>query len=366
MFRVLFTINNLRTAGMKFVIADLVERLDRSRFAPAVAVNQLTDSPLERRLKEACPIYHCSLRVPRRPRVLFPFRLWRVASQLRGVADVAHSFDYASDWSEGKAMQLAGIPWVAEKTNLLWDPVKWRRKCSLARRIVCLSEAQRGQMTEYQDKVEVIPTGIDVNRFAGAEPFEREVFGLGAGDLVLVCVAHLIEVKGHRELIRAFREVHGEHPTLKLVLAGEGESHYADELHKMVESLGLMDHVRFLGKVDDVPRLLKMADGKILPTRNSARREGFGAAIVEAMAASLPVIATRSGGPEEIVIPDQTGWLVDAEGEAPMVEAMKEFCASPEKRTTYGRAGFVRAAREYSVELMVERLGRVYESVAAL
>lgn len=351
---------------MKFVIADLVERLDPSRFAPAVAVNQLTDSPLERRLKARCPIYHCALRVPRRPRLLFPFRLWRVASQLKGVADVAHSFDYASDWSEGKAMQLAGIPWVAEKTNLLWDPVKWRRKCVLAKRIVCLSEAQRVQMSGYEDKLEVIPTGIDIDRFASAEPFEREVFGLKASDLVLVCVAHLIEVKGHRELIGAFREVRREHPELKLVLAGEGEPDYTAELSRLVDSLELTDHVRFLGRVDDVPRLLKMADGKILPTRNSARREGFGAAIVEAMAASLPVIATRSGGPEEIVVPDQTGWLVDAEGEAPLVEAMKDFCASAEKRSAYGQAGFARAAREYSVELMVERLGRVYESVAAL
>lgn len=361
--KVLYTINNLNTAGMKLVLADLVMRLDRFRFVPMVAVNSKTGSPLERTLEEICGVVQIPLRIPRRPRFAFPFNVWRTVRRLRGAADIAHSFDYASDWTEGLAMRLAGIPWIMVKTNLFWDERKWWLKCAVAHKIVCLSHAQVQVMKRWAHKITVIPTGVDVEKFRNAKPARRKQYGLSDSDMVLVSVAHLVPVKGHPELIRALAMVRDELPHLKLLLIGDGEPDYVQELKNLVKHLGLQGRVIFGGKSDNVPSILKMCDGKVLATRNEGRREAFGAALVEAMAAGLPVIATKSGGPEEIVVNGETGWLVDAGKPEALAEAIRDFYNNPQKRQRFGQAGLQRAQKLYDVNLMVQRYEALYVEV---
>jgi len=357
--RVLYTINNLNTAGMKLVVADLVKRLDRSKFVPIVVVNKKTNSSLERELENICEVIQIPLRIPRRPRFAFPLSVLKTVKQLRGLADIAHSFDYSSDWTEGLAMKLAGIPWGVVKTNLFWDERKWWLKCALAHKIVCLSQAQVQVMKRWVHKITVIPTGVDIEKFQNAQPARREQFGLNSSDIVLVSVAHLVPVKGHPDLIRAFAIVKNELPNLKLLLIGDGEPDYVCELKNLVTHLGLKGRVIFGGKSDHVPSILKMCDGKIL----ASQKEAFGAALVEAMAASLPVIATRSGGPEEIVVDGETGWLVNAGDPEALAEAIRDFYNNPQKRHRFGQAGFERAQKLYNVDLMVQRYEALYAEV---
>lgn len=362
--RILYTINNLNTAGMKYVIADLVRDLDRARFTPLIGVGQKTGSALELELERLCPVIELPLRIPRRPRHLLLPRLLKAARRLRGIADLAHSFDYASDWTEGMAMRLAGVPWVAEKTNLNWDEGRWWLRSFLASKIVCLSQSQLSLMPRWAGKSVIIPTGVALERFVDAEPLPREELGMGKDDVLVASIAHLVPVKGHVELIRAMAAVADELPRLKLLLAGEGSSEFVRELREQVASSGLKGRVLFLGSKSSIPALLKACDGKILATRNEGRREAFGAALVEAMAAGLPVIATRSGGPEDIVKEGQTGWLVDAEGWEPLAQALRELYVDEARRRRFGQAGLLRAQRLYDKALMARRYEEVYESVA--
>jgi glycosyltransferase involved in cell wall biosynthesis len=305
-------------------------------------------------LSKQADLHEIPLRIPRRSRLGFPARLLSTAMRLRGLADCAYSLDYVSDWTEGAAMRLAGIPWVVMKTNLTWDEQSWRWRCALARRIVCLSKAQLDLLASWREKLVLIPTGVDLPRFSGAAPASREMFGLRAEDLVLISVAHLVPVKGHMELIRAVGELRGRHPHLRLLLAGEGDADYTQQLKA---------HAAACGADGRVPALLRMCDAKILATRNVARREGFGAALVEAMAAGLPVIATRSGGPEDVVVPGETGWLVEAEGVAPLVNAIEELCADPDRARRMGVTAQERARALYPRELMIERYQDVFAAV---
>lgn len=84
-------------------------------------------------------------------------------------------------------------------------------------------------------------------------------------------------------------------------------------------------------KSNNVPSILKMSDGKILATRNEGRKKAFGTALVEAMVARLPAVATKSGGPEEIVVNNVIGWLVDANNPEALAVAMREFYKSPKR-----------------------------------
>ncbi len=364
--RVLYTINNLATAGMKHVVADLVSGIDRSLFEPLVGVGCRTGSALESELERRCEVLEIPAKTPRLPRRHFLARLRETADRLRDVADIAHSFDYASDWTEGLAMRMAGVPWIAEKTNLSWDGRRWWLRSCLARRIVCLSTAQQRVMRAWRAKTVLVPTGVDVQRFADAAPVERGALSAEADDVLLACVAHLVPVKGHVELLRAMAAVAEDLPRLRLVLVGEGSVAHTNRLRRLADDIGNGDRVLFLGARRNVASVLKACDGKVLATRDEGRREAFGAALVEAMAAGLPVIATRSGGPEDIVVPGETGWLVDASGWEPLALALREFYADADRRALYGINGQKRARSLYGRDLMTRRYEDLYASVLGL
>jgi glycosyltransferase involved in cell wall biosynthesis len=361
--RILYTINNLNTAGSKYVLADLVRSIDKDRFEPVVAVSKKTGTSLERDLERHAEIHELSCRVSQENWFRFPVQLRRAVRRLRGFADLAQSFDYSSDWSEGLAMRLAGIPWVAVKTNLSWNARRWKLRCSFAKRIVCLSNSQMNLLRSYREKTHLIPVGVAHDAFANATPASREEFGFSDDDVILVSVAHLVPVKGHSDLVRAFLQIHHRLPRLRLLLVGEGDAAYERELRHVGTAKEMCGKIVFAGRREDVPALLKMSDGKILATRDSGRREAFGTAIVQAMHSGLPVIATRSGGPEDIVIHGETGWLVSAEGEVPLAVAMEEFYGDRDRRLRYGAAGQRRAAALYGRDLMVERYHALYEGI---
>lgn len=364
--RILYTINNLHTAGMKLVVADLVRHLDRTQFTPLIAVGQKTRSSLEQELENICQIIQLPLRVSRRPKHLLLPRLLNSARQLRRVADLAHSFDYASDWTEGLAMKIAGVPWVAEKTNLAWNERRWWLRSFLAARIVCLSRAQMSMMSRWSRKITMIPTGVELEKFASAKPLSRQNIGADETDILVASVAHLVPVKGHVDLIRAVAAVAGDLPKLKLLLAGQGEKTYVNDLKNLASSLGLTSRIIFLGPDTNVPALLKACDGKILATRNEGRREAFGAVLVEAMAAGLPVVSTKSGGPQDIVIDGETGWLVEAVGWEPLAQALRELYVDANRRRAYGLAGLHRARMLFNGQLMTRRYENVYKSVMGI
>src|SRR6185436_154500 len=102
-----------------------------------------TGSELEQQLASRFPLLNIKLKPARRPVTGYAKGIWSATQELKKYKiDIAHSFDYASDFSEGLVMKLAGVPWVAEKTNLSYEKNLWRRRLKLASHIVVLSNAQ--------------------------------------------------------------------------------------------------------------------------------------------------------------------------------------------------------------------------------
>lgn len=363
MIRLLLTINNLNTAGMKFVLSDIVKNIDKSRFEPMIGVNKLSGSALEKEMQAICPVLKLPLRVKFKPLWKFPVRFWKTSRRLKGLADIVHSFDYSSDWTEAWAMKMAGIPFVAEKTNLIYNNKKWAPKLRAATHVICLSREQEKQLIDYGKKVTCIPTGIDLQGFSQALPAKRSDYGLRDDDVVFISVANLVEVKGYEELMEAMVPVVASYPNLRILAIGEGKPSYEVHLKNRLYELKLDNNLVFLGRSDNVPALLKMADVKILSTQNYGRREGFGAAIVEAMACALPVLATRSGGPEDIVVEGQTGWLIPGDGPKYLMEGLNRVMKDRDKWEAFGKAGLERAQEAYNMSLMVKRHEAVYEMV---
>ena len=172
---------------------------------------------------------------------------------------------------------------------------------------------------------------------------------------VLVSVARLAPPKDLGLLLEALARPEAAAFDLRVVGDGpEGEA-----LAERGRALGLEDRVTFLGERDDVPAQLAAADAFVLPTR----WEGLPYSILEAMAAGLPVVASRVGGIPEEVVDGTTGLLVPRDDAAALAGALAELGADGAKARALGRAGHERARQAFSREAMVERYDRLFRSL---
>jgi glycosyltransferase involved in cell wall biosynthesis len=193
------------------------------------------------------------------------------------------------------------------------------------------------------DKVEVIHYGLDdLPQAWGANPPDP----VPPGARVLLCVCRLEPQKGVDVAIQALAGI----PAAHLVVLGEGPQRA--ELERLAN-----DRVHLLGRVPDVAAWLRRADVLVHP----ARWEGFGLALLEAMLASLPVVATRVSSIPEIVVDGKTGLLVPPDDASALAAAVNRVLADP---AVYGERGRARAQAEFSVAEMTDRTLAIYESAS--
>jgi len=209
-------------------------------------------------------------------------------------------------------------------------------------RIAAISQAVRDALVQSGvdgARIRVVPSGIDRSLFE--RPFERGPLraSLGAtdSDTVALCAASLVPAKGVDELLRAAALASPRAPTLRLWIAGEGPE--ASALERLAWELRPAPVVRFLGFREDVQDLLRAADFFCLATR----AEGLGSSMLEAMAAGLPVAATRTGGIPEIVSDGETGILVPSGDTAALGEALARLTQDESLRRSLGARAKARA-----------------------
>jgi glycosyltransferase involved in cell wall biosynthesis len=169
------------------------------------------------------------------------------------------------------------------------------------------------------------------------------------------------KTKGLDTLLHALKSIAVLHPTVSLEVLGSDSRD--PELLGMISDLGLMNRVYLLGKVsrEQVARSLWHADIFVLPSR----REGLGVAVLEAMAAGVPVVATRVGGIPEIVRSDAEGILVAPGDPRGLAVALEMLIKDQGRRATLARAGRHRAD-SFSVDAMVQNVRLVYEQISVL
>ena len=174
----------------------------------------------------------------------------------------------------------------------------------------------------------------------------------------VICVANFRAQKGHDVLLRAFARAR-ERADAQLVLVGGGPRR--EEIEAMIADLGLQGHVSIPGAVEDVWPHLEQAHVFAL----ASRYEPLGVVVLEAMAAGLPVAATRVGGIPEIVQDGVTGTLVEAEDDGALAEALLTLLESADLRARMGEAGRA-AAAEHRADRMVDRYFALYDELLSV
>ncbi len=225
------------------------------------------------------------------------------------------------------------------------------------------SEFSRRRLAEIDgfagDRIELIPNGVEVERYAGGERLAlRRELGLATGRTLVACVARFHPVKDHETLLRAFARVTAERDDVDLLLAGDGA--LRGRLEALTRELGLETRVRFLGVRDDVPELLQAADIFCMTSLS----EAASLTLLEAMAASLPAVVTAVGGNPELLRDEREGVLAPRGDERAVAAAIVRLASEPETRARMGAAARRRVEAAFTLGRTVDAYLELFERVA--
>jgi glycosyltransferase involved in cell wall biosynthesis len=186
----------------------------------------------------------------------------------------------------------------------------------------------------------------------------RARWGLG-GEAVVGTVAALERRKGHDVLLRALGPLREAMPRIRCLVCGGGSERVS--LERLAKELGVDPVVRFLGEQREVTDVLAALDVFVLPSRH----EGLGVALLEAMAAGLPVVASHVGGIPETVQAGHTGLLVPAEDPGALGAAIGDLLKNRDRAARMGAEGRRRVLFEFSMEGLADRYEALYASLTA-
>ena len=231
-------------------------------------------------------------------------------------------------------------------------------------RVIAVSRAVfdslRAQRIFDRNKITVVYNGIDVDRFAGTREVRTDKdpnarFSVGM-------IGHIAPIKGHKEFLRAAAIVCQRRDDVDFVIVGEDKSYKGENrrrIEKLIGELKIGPRIKLLGWTNEVEKVLGTFDLFVSP----ARAEPFGLSIVEAMAAGVPVLATRSEGACEIIESDQTGRLVPLRDVDALAGAIDELLSDPRECQRLS-ANAQHAVRErFSLARMVDETEDVYRQV---
>jgi glycosyltransferase involved in cell wall biosynthesis len=265
----------------------------------------------------------------------------------------------------------AGVPAIVRTEhlpNVMLAPrhrhhrARYERLLRAVDRIICVSEeagATFRSESELTAKLRVVRNGIDPRPVQTDRRGLRDRLDLPPDARVVLTVGRLTEQKGHRFLLDAAPAILAQEPRTYFLWVGDGP--LAEALRKRARARGLEDRVRLLGQRSDVPELLAAADLFVLPSLF----EGLPLAILEAMAANLPVVGTRVCGTREAIDDGVTGRLVQPGDVAALATAVLEVLTQPALAARWAVAGRARVEQEFSAARMARETAAIYAECLA-
>lgn len=301
--------------------------------------------------------------------VRIPFKLARHFR--RHHFNIVHTRSWSTLLEGAFAAKAAGVPilihgehgFIKDDTRLhTWVQ---RRVWHRAARVICVSSVLRenlvARLSFPREKIQIIKNGVNLERFeVTIDSYEfRAALGIPPESLVFGSIGRFVPVKDYATLIKAAKVVVTKMPEARLVFCGDGP--LKNDLAALAESLGIASHVHFLNWRDDIPKLLQVYDVFVL----SSVSEGMSNAILEAMCAGRPVVATNVGGNPELVVNNKTGLLVPSQDPQQMGEAILALLSNTKRRQAMGDAGRQRIVSQFSLQGMVRNYERMYVEAAS-
>jgi glycosyltransferase involved in cell wall biosynthesis len=341
----------LGRGGAERLLVGTARLLDRSRFDVEVAYLLPHKDAFVDELRDLDVPVHL-LTAPRPWSVGWLTRLRHLVRERE--IDLVHThMPLTAAWARMALPRRSGPVFVHTEHNL-WDRYRratrwanartWRRNAA----VVAVSQGVADSIRRDDVAVHVVPHGIHLDTFAAAPgtPAPHPVPVVGS-------VGNFTAKKDHATLLLAFAKVHATHPDARLVLVGIGP--LEDALRRQVDELDLSDAVTFLGRRDDVEAILPGFDVFVL----SSRYEGLPIALLEAMAAGVPPVATRVGGIPEVLTHEEDGLLVPPGDPDALAQALSRVLGDGVLHARLAHRARHRA-HDFDLTTAVHRLERIY------
>ena len=363
--RILFAGTTFVVGGAERVFAHLVRGFrDRGYEIELLALRE--PGPVAEELRSEGIVTHSGFTGSQRLDVTLLPRLAHFLRQRRFdviyLLDHAHAVFYVTAASLGTSVRVRLMP--VHTTGQWGGRASLKRPIRLVRRhldrIIAIAEAQKRYLIETEgipeSQLVVIPNGIPLGVSTESERETRrrevraEIWGAGASETrkVIGITAVLRPEKNHELLLSAFASVQGE-VDAELWIVGDGPRR--SELEELTRVLGIAGSVRFLGLRADARRIMHGFDVAVLSSHPLV--ETLPLALMEAMDAGIPIVATRVGALAEMVEHGQSGWLVEPGDESGFAAALRSVLQDPGRARRFGRAGTEIVQRRFSVEQMV-------------
>ena len=299
------------------------------------------------------------------------YQMFRLAMFLRrGRFQIVHTHDLYANLLGIPAARIAGVPvTISSQRDLSHLDVYqtgrrvWiRRVQNLSMAVLTNSKAVRESVLAENhfapEKIRIIYNGVDTDKFQQGSRDRNWLAPDAAKEKWITLVGNMhSDVKGHPLLIAAAPEVIREFPQTRFVLVGDGARR--NDFEQEVAQLGLQSHFLFLGRRDDVNRILACSDIAVLPSK----AEGLPNAVLEYLAAGLPMIATRVGGNSEIVEDGKNGLLVPPEDSGALANALLRLLRAPELAARLACRGRELVVAEFSFRRLIEKTDQLYSEL---
>lgn len=346
--------------GAERLLVDVVRRLDPARFESVVCCIQ-AKGELAAELESAGIAVHCLERMRSKR---FDWRAVRDLARLlrRERIALVHSHLYHANLYGRLAARLARVPALATVHNVYTRSKLHRRLLNrlLSRataRVIAVSDEVRRDLIEQDGidaaKVVTIRNGIDLRRVETrlSRKEARERLAIPDDALAIGCVGRLEEQKGHRFLLQAAAQLDS---SCRIFVVGDGRLRH--ELEAQARG-----RVTFLGARSDVAEILRALDIFVMPSL----WEGLSLAMLEAMAAGLPLVISDVSGVAQAFGGEECGLRVPPGDAVALADAIRLLAESPQRRASMGEAARRRARAEFDIEVMIKRLAAVYEDACA-
>ena len=345
----------------------LLRGLDRAHWRPRVICFRKTGALLDSVLELGIdPIEIALEKTLIRPNTALA--ILRLAARLRAEgAELVHCHDLYSVLLGVPAARLIGVPVIASRRDLGHHVTRLQRPfLRLALRsasIVLANAATVGAQLEHAEgippsKLAIVPNGLDVAAFDTAAHTVAAPAPLGDGGspTVLTIARMTYPAKGHDDLLRAAALVRAR-ADVRFVFVGDGPRE--PEIRRLTATLGLADHITFLGRRTDVPALIQRADIVCHPSR----MEGLPNAVMEAMAAARPIVATTAGGTPELLHHGVHGLLVPPESPEGLAESLLALVNDRALGSRLGAAARIRIEKLFGVRALIARVDSLYRDL---
>jgi len=365
--------------GALYGLRSIVRQLDRKRFRPVVVLPEESAKLADFFRGVDVELATLRTRSPNRRTPLFAWDLGRAAWELAGLVrkykvEILHSTAPRAAVLGPVVRQLTGVKFVWQIAMLgVQGYIHFLAR--FADRAPCVSRAVYEEFGRWPNMQVVYngpwTEGLHPEELSARRRELRQQLGIAEDALVVGSIANLQYWKGIHILLEALARVARQLPGTQLVHLGgpvPGYEAYASEIDAMYERLALGPHVRRLGFREDAYRYYPVFDLFVhTPVCEGKYRttEAFGHSVAEAMGYRLPVIASRLGGPAEIVEEGVTGELVEPGNVEGLVEKACALLRDPERRRRMGEAGYARYRRCFTIEREVDDYQRIYEELAA-